>query len=244
MASCNDYTVGWVCTLPIEVAAAKATLDRVYNNSPLNRNLDDNNSYVLGSLQGHNAVIAYPDTRACGKTSVADVTKQLHASYTSIQLNLMVGIARGVPDTKEDIRLGDVVVSKSTAGAPGVAQYDVDGGKRTEDWYIGSRGLDLPTPLLLTAMGKAETAAIFDESKMSQYISEIVQKDPVTFARPGPEQDTRLEPNYDHTTVESEGSGYSHCDPDRVRSQQHREAQGPVVHYGLIASSPPLSDAP
>ena len=45
---------------------------------------------------------------------------QLHASYTSDRFNLMVGIAGGVPDTKEDIRLGDVVVSKSTAGWPGV----------------------------------------------------------------------------------------------------------------------------
>lgn len=108
----------------------------------------------------------------------------------------MVGIAGGVPRTKEDIRLGDdvvVVVSKSTAGWPGVVQYDVNG-EGTEDQFVRSRALDQPTPLLLTAMGKAETAAIFDESKMPLYISEIVQKDPVTFAHPGPEQDVLFEP--------------------------------------------------
>ena len=236
MASRDDYAVGWVCALPIEVAAAKVTLDRVHDNLPPDRNSDDNNNYILGSLQGHNVVVAYPNSGVCGKTSVADVATQLHASYTSVRFNLMVGIAGGVPDTKEDIRLGDVVVSKSTAGWPGVVQYDVNG-ERTEDQFVRGRALDQPTPLLLTAMGKAETAAIFDESKMPRYISEIVQKDPVTFAHPGPEQDVLFEPNYDHATIESEESGCSHCDPDRIRSRQPREVQDPIVHYGLIGSS-------
>ncbi|PQE09312.1 ankyrin repeat protein [Rutstroemia sp. NJR-2017a BVV2] len=236
MASHDDYTIGWVCALPIEVAAAKATLDRVNENLPPYQNSDDNNNYILGSVQGHNVVVAYPNSGVCGKTSVADVATQLHASYTSVRFNLMVGIAGGVPDTKEDIRLGDVVVSKSTAGRPGVVQYDVNG-ERTEDQSVRGRALDQPIPLLLTAMGKAETAAIFDESKMPQYISDIVQKDPVTFAHPGPEQDVLFEPNYYHATIESEESGCSHCDPDRIRSRQPREIQDPIVHYGLIASS-------
>ncbi|KIW57718.1 hypothetical protein PV05_02280 [Exophiala xenobiotica] len=236
MGSRDDYTVGWVCALPIEVAAAKAALDRVHYNLPPDGNSDDDNDYILGSLQGHNVVVAYPNSRVCGKTSVADVATQLNASYRSVRFNLMVGIAGGVPGTKEDIRLGDVVVSKSTAGWPGVVQYDVIG-ERTEDQFVRSRALDQPTPLLLTAMGKAETAAIFDESKMPLYISEIVQKDPVTFAHPGPEQDVLFEPNYDHATIESEDSGCSHCDPYRIRSRQPREVQDPFVHYGLIASS-------
>ncbi|KEY70793.1 hypothetical protein S7711_03288 [Stachybotrys chartarum IBT 7711] len=236
MASRDDYAVGWVCALPVEVAAAKATLDRVHDNPPPDWNPDDNNNYILGSLQGHNVVVAYPSSGGCGKTSVADVATQLHASYTSVRFNLMVGIAGGVPDTKENIRLGDVVVSKSTAGWPGVVQYDVDRG-RTEDQFVRGRAFYQPTPLLLIAMGKAETAAIFDESKMPRYISEIVQKDPVTFAHPGPEQDVLFEPNYDHATIESEESGCSHCDPDKIRSRQPREVQDPIVHYGLIASS-------
>ncbi|KAI9042818.1 uncharacterized protein KD926_004883 [Aspergillus affinis] len=236
MASRDDYAVGWVCALPIEVAAAKATLDRVHDNLPPDRNSGDNNNYILGSLQGHNVVVAYPNPGVCGKTSVADVATQLHANYTSVRFNLMVGIAGGVPDTKEDIRLGDIVVSKSKADWPGVVQYDVNG-ERTEDQFVRGRALNQPTPLLLTAMGKAETAAIFGESKVPQYISEIVQKDPVTFAHPGPEQDIVFEPNYGHATIESEESGCNHCDPDRIRSRQPREVQDPIIHYGLIASS-------
>lgn len=171
MASRDDYAVGWVCVLPIEVAAAKATLDCVHDNLLLDRNSDDNNNYILGSLQGHNIVVAYPNLGVCGKTSVADVATQLHASYTSVQFNLMVGVAGGVPGTKEDIRRGDVVVSKSTARWLGVVQYDLNG-ERTGDQFVRGRALDQPTPLLLTAMGKAETAAIFDESKMPWCIVE------------------------------------------------------------------------
>ncbi|RWA10144.1 hypothetical protein EKO27_g4961 [Xylaria grammica] len=181
----DPLAFGWVCALPIEVAAAKATLDRVRDDLPPDRNSDDDDNYVLGSLQSHNIVVAYPNFRVCGKTSVAGVTTQLRASYTFARFNLMVGIT-GVPDMKGDIHLGD------------------------------------STPLLLTAI---------------RYISEIMQKDPVTFAHPGPEQDVLFKPNYDYATIESEESGCSHCDPHRIRSRQPREVQGPVVHYGLIASS-------
>ncbi|PVH81398.1 hypothetical protein DL98DRAFT_559917 [Cadophora sp. DSE1049] len=236
MASRDDYTVGWVCALPIELAAAKATLDRVHDSLPLKWNSDENNDYILGSLQGHNVVVACPRSRMCGKMSLANVTTQLHASYRSVRFSLMVGIAGGVPDTKEDVRLGDVVVSKLTAGWPGVVYFDANG-ERTEDQFVRGRALDQPTQLLLTAMGKAETAAIFDESRMPSYISEIVQKDPVTFAHPGPEQDVLFERDYDHTTIDSEKNDRSHCDPDRIRSRQPREVQDPIVHYGLIASS-------
>ncbi|KAL4964643.1 uncharacterized protein BDV14DRAFT_73975 [Aspergillus stella-maris] len=236
MASRDDYAVGWICVLPIEVAAAKATLDRIHDNLPPDQNSDDNNNYILGNLQGHNVVVAYPSSGVCGKTSVADVATQLHASYKSVRFNLIVGIAGGVPYTKKDIRLGDVIVNKSTTGWPGVVQDDVNK-KQIEDQFVRSRALDQPTLLLLTAMGKTKTAAIFDESKMPQYISEIMQKDPVTFARPGPEEDILFEPNHDHATIKAKKSECSPCDSDRIQSRQPWEVQEPMVHYGLIDSS-------
>ncbi|KAM0263408.1 hypothetical protein ACHAQJ_001264 [Trichoderma viride] len=237
MASRDDYLVGWVCALPVEVAAAKATLDRIHDNLPPDQNLDDSNNYILGSLQGHNVVLAYPNSGVYGQISVASVATQLHASFKSVRFILMVGIAGGVPDTKEDIRLGDVVVSKSTAGWPGVVQYDVNGERaEDQDQLIRGRAPDQPTPSLLTAMGKAETAAIFDESQMLHYISEILQKDPITFAHPGPEQDVLFEPGYDHTPIESEEDGCNHCNPDRIWPRRPRETHDPIVHYGLIVS--------
>ncbi|KZZ88371.1 ankyrin repeat protein [Moelleriella libera RCEF 2490] len=236
MASRDDYAVGWVCALPIEVAAAKATLDRVYDMPSPDRSPDDDNNYILGSLQGHNVVVAYPSSGVFGKTSVADVAAQMRASYTSVRYNFTIGIAGGVPGTKEDIRRGDVVVSKPTASGPGFVQYNVDW-ERMEDHSVRGRAVDRPTPSLLIAIGKTETAAIFDESRMPRYISEIVRKDPVTFARPGPEQEVLLGRNYHHASFGSEDGGCSHRDLDNIRPPQPRDVQVPIVHYGQIASS-------
>lgn len=235
MAFYDDYSVGWICALPIEVQAAKATLDTIHDNLPSNRNPKDSNNYILGSLQGHNVVLAYPDFGEYGKTSVADVATQLHASFKSVQFNLTVGIAGGVPEMREDTRLGDIVVSKSTAGHPGIVQYGVSG-EREEDQLIRDRAFDQPAPFLLTAMGKAETAAIFGESKIRQYISEIARKEPEIFTHPGSDQDVLFEPNYDHTIIGTEENGCIHCNPDMIRPRQPRETQDPTVHYGLIAS--------
>lgn len=93
MASREDYVVGLVCRLSVEVAAAKSALDRVHDNLPTGHDSDGNNTYILGNLQGHNVVVAYP--KVYGKSSLADVTAQLHASYPSVRFNLMVGIEGG-----------------------------------------------------------------------------------------------------------------------------------------------------
>ncbi|KAI0450324.1 ankyrin repeat protein [Xylaria acuta] len=234
MASRDDYTVGWICALPLEMAAAKAMLDRIYPDLPTDPNMNDTNAYILGSLNGHNVVVACLPVGVYGTTSAATVATQMLASFKSIRFSLMVGIGGGVPSTKEDIRLGDIVVSKPTAARPGIIQYDF--GKRwAKDQFISTGALNKPSTLLLTAAGKVETNAILGESQIPRYISKIVQKDPFIFAHPGPEQDILFDPHYDHAT-EPVDDTCNHCDPERVRHRPPRETQNPKVHYGLVAS--------
>ena len=52
----EDYTVGWICALPIEMAAAKAMLNETHAKLP--QSAQDPNTYSLGAIQGHNVVIA------------------------------------------------------------------------------------------------------------------------------------------------------------------------------------------
>ena len=235
MACRDDYTVGWVCALPLEMTAAKGMLDRIHADLPADPSVNDTNSYVLGSLNGHNVVLAYPPLGVYGSTSAAAVVTQMRASFKSIRFNLMVGIGGGVPSTKEDIVLGDIVVRKPTAARPGLIQYDFER-EYTEDEFTSTVPLIKPSTLLLTAAGKAETNNILGESQISRYISEIVQKDPLTFAHPGLEQDVLFDPNYDHTTTEPTETECNHCSPNRLRHRAPRETQNPKVHYGLIAS--------
>ncbi|SPO05222.1 uncharacterized protein DNG_07909 [Cephalotrichum gorgonifer] len=234
MASRDDYTVGWICALPLEMAAAKAMLDHVHPDLHTDPSMNDTNAYILGSLNGHNVVVACLPVGVYGTTSAAIVAAQMLTSFRSIRFSLMVGIGGGVPSTKEDVRLGDIVVSKPTATRPGIIQYDF--GKRcAEDRVTSTGALNKPSALLLTAAGKVETNALLGESQIPRYISKIVQKDPRTFGRPGPEQDVLFAPDYDHVTKPSDNA-CDHCDPDRLLRRSPRETQNPKVHYGLIAS--------
>jgi hypothetical protein len=52
----EDYTVGWVCALPIELAAAAEMLDEEH--SDLSQGDNDTDLYTLGRIGEHNVVIA------------------------------------------------------------------------------------------------------------------------------------------------------------------------------------------
>jgi hypothetical protein len=52
----HDYTVGWICALPQEQAAATVMLDELHEN--LANPIGDHNTYTLGSIGSHNVVIA------------------------------------------------------------------------------------------------------------------------------------------------------------------------------------------
>ncbi|KAB8239501.1 uncharacterized protein BDW43DRAFT_295917 [Aspergillus alliaceus] len=66
--SCTDYTVGWVCALPIEMAAAKAMLGEV-----------DYNIYTLGRIATHDIIIVCLASGVYGGISAEIVTSQIQA---------------------------------------------------------------------------------------------------------------------------------------------------------------------
>ncbi|KAL3443482.1 nucleoside phosphorylase domain-containing protein [Aspergillus insuetus] len=107
----GSYTVGWICALPLEMAAAKAMLDERHEQLP--QSSRDGNNYALGEIFGHNIVIACLPFGQYGTETAATVSAQMWSTFPCIQFSLMVGVGGGVP-TDIDIRLGDVVVSKPT----------------------------------------------------------------------------------------------------------------------------------
>src|SRR5271156_2344069 len=127
----EDYTVGWVCALPIELAAAAEMLDEEHQDLPQHDN--DTNLYTLGRIGEHNVVIACLPAGQIGTNSAAAVAVQMKSKFTSIRFGLMVGIGGGVPNAESDIRLGDVVVSQPHMGHGGVVQYDF--GKATPSGF-------------------------------------------------------------------------------------------------------------
>ncbi|KAH0296842.1 hypothetical protein KCU84_g16997, partial [Aureobasidium melanogenum] len=85
---------------------------------------NDNNDYTLGKMAGHNVVIAVLPDGEYGLSSATAVAKDMLNSFPNVRVGLMVGIGGGAPSAKNDIRLGDIVVSSRQGETGGVYQYD------------------------------------------------------------------------------------------------------------------------
>lgn len=232
MFSHDDYTVGWICALPLEMAAAKAMLDDIHADLPVSPT--DHNTYVLGSIGAHNVVVACLPAGVYGTTSAATVATQMLSSFGSIRFGLMVGIGGGVPSKEADIRLGDIVVSKPTGGFGGVVQYDY--GKTVMGARFERTGaLNKPPHVLLTAVAKLQANHRLKPSRIPDFLSEMVAKYPnmvPEFTYRGEQQDRLFQVEYDH---ESEDACDS-CDEKRLVARTARDGYDPLIHYGLIAS--------
>ncbi|KAL3458987.1 nucleoside phosphorylase domain-containing protein [Aspergillus heterothallicus] len=137
----EDYTVAWVCALPLEMAVARVMRDK--HHPAIMQQASDQNVYTLGSISGHNQL----SWLICDKPSLR------------LRFGLMVGIGGGVPSQGADIRLGDVVVSIPIANSSGVVQYDY--GKAARDGYFKiTRHLNKPPSILLAAVSKMRSESM------------------------------------------------------------------------------------
>ncbi|KAL4937305.1 hypothetical protein BDV06DRAFT_215976 [Aspergillus oleicola] len=228
----GDYTVGWICALPLEMAAAKLMLDALHPSLPLPSR--DQNTYILGNIGQHNIVIACLPTGAYGTTSAATVAVQLLSSFHSIRFSLMVGIGGGVPSSHADIRLGDIVVSQPTDTFGGVIQYDL--GKVLSGSRFQRTGmLNRPPKVLLTALATLRAYHLTEDSQVPEFLSNIKVKIPgraTKFARPN-QEDWLYQADYEHGVSDT----CVDCDQSRLVSRPSRGHNKPVIHYGLIASA-------
>ena len=87
-------------------------------------------------MHSHNVALTCLPSGVYGTVSAATVAARMRITFPSIRFGLMVGIGGGVPSTKNDIRLGDVVVSKPTGALGGVVRYDY--GKKIASQQTGT----------------------------------------------------------------------------------------------------------
>jgi nucleoside phosphorylase len=79
LLSHNDYTVAWICALPLEMAAAAAVLDKCHER--LSQPSSDQNTYTLGEISGHNVVIVCLPSGVYGTTSATAVAVQMLSTF-------------------------------------------------------------------------------------------------------------------------------------------------------------------
>jgi nucleoside phosphorylase len=220
-----DYTVGWVCALPIEMAAATAILDSKHATLPSKKG--DSNTYTFGRVNGHNVVIACLPSSQYGTNNAATVAGNMSRSFPSITIRLMVGIGGGVPDGGIDIRLGDVVVGNE------VMQYDL--GKVLPDGQFQRTGRTTTPPhAIMTAVSKLQAEYENTPSRIPSILLDMLDRNEqmTSYARPSL-PDRLFHHTYKHT---QEMDSCERCSLSEVLERPHRETAIPRIHYGKIAS--------
>jgi nucleoside phosphorylase len=225
----EDYTVGCVCALPVELAAAKEMLDEKHEDAIRGVGDNDENVYCMGSIAGHNVVIVCLPSGHIGNNPAAAVATQMQAAFKGIRFSLMVGIGGGVPSTEADIRLGDVVVSQPLLTFGGVVQYDL--GRRTPNQLERIGSLNSPPQILLSAVGTVQANAMLGESTLSGHLSTLERIR--TFQRRSAGPDLLFKATYNH----QHGATCDQCGAENQQPRPERESGAEVtVHYGTIAS--------
>jgi nucleoside phosphorylase len=222
----DDYTVGWVCALSVELAAAQEMLDEEHDTPPSDAH--DTNIYTCGRVGEHNVVIACLPEGQTGTNSAAAVAVQMKMAFPSTRFILMVGIGGGVPSEEADIRLGDVVVSKPHKVHGGVVQYD--SGKATPSGFERTGSLNTPPTVLLNAVANLRAKHMRGRGRLAEYLSKLDSLPGFTREAAGP--DALFNAAYDHK------KGAATCKECDTGYLADRELRRPdlVVHYGTIAS--------
>ncbi|KAJ5728136.1 hypothetical protein N7493_004466 [Penicillium malachiteum] len=191
---------------------------------------NDPNTYCLGTVCHHKVVATCLPAGEYGNNSATDVASNMKRSF-SRSFRLLVGIGGGVP-TKEDIRLGDVVVSKRTRQNPAIIQCD-------EEKVLGNgvsqqiEYLNLPPRELMTALSNLQSDPHLSKAPLQEYL-DVIASFNSDYRYPGTELDRLFSSSSIHI------DGYDHCDnydPSYLHFRRQRLSTHPIIHYGLIASA-------
>ncbi|KZL70068.1 NB-ARC and TPR domain protein [Colletotrichum tofieldiae] len=232
----DEYKVAWICPLEVEQIAAMEMLDEEHEALP--QSATDHNVYSLGSINGHNVVIA--GLHQTGNCPAATVVTQMRMTFQNLRFGLLVGIGGGVPVQTDEgmIRLGHVVVSKPTGEHSGAVQYDHG---KAKDGQFQRTGALAPPPaaLLNAAQALAVQRARVENDPVQQNVKRIdtSRRRLRRFQFPGAANDHLYQSQHRHlqTGVSCSIGG---CDPlQRIpRASDDEDETYVTVHRGIIAS--------
>lgn len=230
----EEFQIGWICALPIEIAAAREMLDENWGFLQ-EQDSADTNAYTLGRIGMHNVAIAC--LPQYGTISAAIVANNMIRTFsTSLRIGLMVGVGGGIPSATHDIRLGDIVISYPEGTCGGVLQHNM--GKVEQSGEFRPTGsLDSPPRPLLTAVSNMRGALLTDDPRYPEYINTAINRTARTrknFSRPDPKSDRLFKVEHGHPSTTTKCDGW--CSPEWEEIRPEREDSDPQLHYGIIAS--------
>jgi nucleoside phosphorylase len=252
----DDFEIAIICALPLEANAVLRAFDKLWDEDlyAYGRESNDSNSYSVGAMGGRNVVLVHPP--GIGKATAASVAVACAMSFKNVKLALVVGICGGVPlkSNKEEILLGDVVVSKA------VIQYDL--GRQFPDHFRPKTAIEdslgRPNARICSLLAKLETN--IHGNNFQNKISDILTKlDCDGSSYPEDAGDKLFKSAYRHKHQDPRSCGVctnckrntdpvcedalkSSCqdtgcdDAQLVRHRRQNQKNKPMVHIGLMAS--------
>ena len=224
-----EFTVGWICALSIELAAAQNMLDYEYDKSHIHTQSFAGNDYTLGRIGNHNVVITCSPT--AGITQATSTAIHMRYAFPKLRFGLMAGIGGGIPSKRNDIRLGDVVVSDT------VIHYD-SGKQKHDGRFINDHRLAPPPAVLLNAKNEVAARSEADGTRITRHLKAMYTKHPILedkYGYPGQEHDRLFKPDYVHQGTD--GTTCETCDPGYLIQRKKRSEHVLLeVHSGIIAS--------
>ncbi|KAF2789723.1 purine and uridine phosphorylase [Melanomma pulvis-pyrius CBS 109.77] len=242
----KDYTVGIICALSKEKAAAECFLD-VEHPQTKAQPRGDNNAYTLGAIGPHNVVIASLPEGRYGTTNAAAVARDMIRTFPKIRFGLMVGIGGGAPTAKHDIRLGDIVVAVPDSSRNEVLKYDF-GKTVQEKAFQRAESMNNCPPLLKSVVSALKTKYKRKGHPLQEYIENALktnQRLRNEYQKPDPSTDVLYRPDYVHPEAADVCSQMCASKPEHMmprpipfslEKELLEEMHDPTIHYGPVAS--------
>ncbi|KAK6504787.1 hypothetical protein TWF481_006726 [Arthrobotrys musiformis] len=211
-AKLEDCKIVWLCPLEIELRAAIALLDNIFEDVP-SRVRGQNVIYTIGTVGKHMvAVVGYYQEH--GLAVSGSMASEVLRDLPNLEMGLLVGIAGGIPSSTRDIQLGDVAVAVPEGNRPGVVGYDL-GKAGDNDTFELKHWQSATHPLLRSVINIIRAHG---ESKFRKHL-DVISRRP-EFQKP--------------ITAPLSSTNNPVGKPEAV---VHRTAhEYPVVHYGTILS--------
>lgn len=248
---CFAYTIAWVCPLPKDLPTVVAMLDQVHDPPrPSSKSttavelLDQlygpsspiclTDKYIVGSIGSFNIVITcfeWPSEKFDALQGF-HLAIEMFQKFPNLRIGLIVGIGSGVPSEKNDVRLGDVVVSLPRKDGIGTRSYYVENeGRRVVTRRWGST-IEPPSGLNMSISRLISSHHIHD--KIQSHLLGILERHPnlnTRFTRPKSGDDILHQPESERTEP---------LQSWRRVARQARQPHGIIkAHYGSIASAHP-----
>lgn len=118
----NDYTLGWICALPLELAAARSMLN--WEHRVPDHPLAEQNCVYAGTDDWPQRCHCLLTSALCRMNAVVSVATTLTRTFASARILLTVGIGGGVSGQHGGVRLEDVVVSEPNDRLKGLVHVE------------------------------------------------------------------------------------------------------------------------